>query len=62
MDQNLFNKFSDSARQVLLSAQNLATLSGNCTDTGHILLAILLYNDSIAKGILTSQEVLAEKV
>lgn len=62
MDQSQFNKFSDGARTILLSAQSLAMSSGVDTDTGHILLAILLHSDSVAKGILTTQNILVENI
>lgn len=62
MDESYFKKFSDNARKVLLSAQYFAVDAQAPTNTGHILLAILLHKDSLAHGILTSHGLTPEKL
>lgn len=62
MNDSYFDRFSDSARKVLLSAQFMAVEAHSKTSTGHIMLAILLHKDSLAHGILISHNVLFDRL
>lgn len=62
MNDSNFNRFSENARKVLLSAQFMAAQSHHKTSTGHILLSILLHKDSLAHGLLLSHQASADRI
>ncbi len=62
MDESYFQKFSENAKKVLVSAQYLASEKHVAIGSEHLLLAMLINKDSLAHSILLSHDLSAEKL
>ncbi|MEI8060874.1 MAG: ATP-dependent Clp protease ATP-binding subunit [Candidatus Berkelbacteria bacterium] len=62
MDPNIFGKFSDNLRKILVLAERIAKDSAKPLDTEDMLLALVLTKGTLASDILNSLEILPEKV
>lgn len=62
MDPNIFGKFSDNLRKILMLAERIAKDSAKSLDTEDFLLALVLTHGTLASDILTSLEIVPEKV
>ncbi|MCX6810914.1 MAG: ATP-dependent Clp protease ATP-binding subunit [Candidatus Berkelbacteria bacterium] len=62
MDPNIFGKFSDNLRKILVLAEKIAKDSSKPLDTEDMLLALVLTKGTLASDILTSMEIIPEKV
>ncbi len=62
MDPNIFGKFSDNLRKILVMAERIAKDSAKPLDTEEILLALVLTRGTLASDILTSFEIVPDKV
>lgn len=61
MDINIFKKFSDKLKKVLILAEKTAEQQGKSMDTEHQLLALILVRESLASEILSSFDITADK-
>lgn len=62
MNENFFNRFSASLKQILLLAERIASDLGDQLDTQHIIYAIVSTRDNLSSDILKSYDVSAKKV
>ncbi len=62
MNENFFNRFSSSLKQVLLLAERIANDLGDQLDTQHVIYAIVSTRDNLASDILKSYEITAKKI
>ncbi len=62
MDPNIFGKFSDNLRKILVLAERIAKDSAKPLDTEDMLLALVLTKGTLASDILNSLEIVPEKV
>lgn len=62
MDPNIFRKFSENLKKILLLSEKIAKDSGRSIDSEDMLLALVLTKGTLASDILTSFEVVPERV
>lgn len=62
MDPNIFRKFSDNLKKILILAERIAKDSAKTMDSEDMLLALVLTKGTLASDILTSQDVVPDKV
>ncbi len=62
MDPNIFGKFSDNLRKILVLAEKIARDSKKALDTEDMLLAMVLTKGTLASDILISAEIVPDKV
>lgn len=62
MNQEIFKKFSENLKKVLIMAERISREQNRPTDTEHILLALLSVKDTLALEILTTFRVFPDKV
>ncbi|MEK7096439.1 MAG: ATP-dependent Clp protease ATP-binding subunit [Patescibacteria group bacterium] len=61
MDMNLFRKFSENLKKVLVSAERISHEQNAVLDTEHMLVAMLLARETLAYEILSSFDVSTER-
>lgn len=62
MNQEIFKKFSENLKKVLIMAERISREQNLPTDTEHVLLALLTVKNTLALEILTSFRVFPDKV
>jgi ATP-dependent Clp protease ATP-binding subunit ClpC len=62
MDPNIFRKFSDNLRKILVLAEKIATDSRKPMDSEEMLLALTMTKNTLASDILTSFEIVTDRV
>lgn len=62
MNQEIFKKFSENLKKVLIMSERISREKNRPTDTEHILLALLSVKDTLALEILTTFRVFPDKV
>ncbi len=62
MDMNVFRKFSDNLKRVLVTAERIAREQNTVMNTEHQLLALILTKESLAYEILTSFDVTSDRI
>lgn len=62
MDQEIFKKFSENLKKVLVTAEKIAEDQTKIVDTEHLLLALLSVKESLASEIMTNFRITAERI